>query len=277
VSAVARWLERWHRRRTTRWNATHHSAAVTTKEEATMSEIEDLRAEVARLRVACTEFEDAYVGEHEDRVAAGAKLRAVEALADRWDGYGHGRFNIHPAKSLPCTVCDLLAGVRAALAVVPAEVTCTGNPDGGCCTACQGTGYSLSDQGMCWDCRGTGHPHEQPAEVTPPAEPDGLVVSDDRNLLNWRGVNYVRQAECDSCGPQGFIVRYSPDHGAYFCDGCYERENGPVEVTPSGEQTIEDYVRATAKDHGLVRLGEVAGNRADRDVRAWAEVDDPRD
>jgi hypothetical protein len=178
VSAVARWLERWHRRRTTRWNATHHSAAVTTKEEATMSEIEDLRAEVARLRVACTEFEDAYVGEHEDRVAAGAKLRAVEALADRWDGYGHGRFNIHPAKSLPCTVCDLLAGVRAALAVVPAEVTCTGNPDGGCCTACQGTGYSLSDQGMCWDCRGTGHPHEQPAEVTPPAHAVFVIPPD---------------------------------------------------------------------------------------------------
>jgi hypothetical protein len=37
----------------------------------------DLRAEVARLRVACTEFEDAYVGEHEDRVKAEEELERV--------------------------------------------------------------------------------------------------------------------------------------------------------------------------------------------------------
>jgi hypothetical protein len=54
-----------------------------------MSEIDDLRAEVARLRVACTEFEDAYVGEHEDRVAAEAEVERLREDAEQLrDAYG---------------------------------------------------------------------------------------------------------------------------------------------------------------------------------------------
>lgn len=32
----------------------------------------------------------------------------------------------------------------------------------GCCTSCNGTGYSGDSAvpgGMCWDCKATGHPH----------------------------------------------------------------------------------------------------------------------
>jgi len=40
---------------------------------------------------------------------------AVEVLADRWDGYGHGRFNVHLEENLPCSACDLLGALRAML------------------------------------------------------------------------------------------------------------------------------------------------------------------
>jgi hypothetical protein len=50
------------------------------------AEVDDLRAEVARLRVACTEFEDAYVGEHEDRVKAEAEVERVRGVLR--DAYG---------------------------------------------------------------------------------------------------------------------------------------------------------------------------------------------
>jgi len=30
---------------------------------------------------------------------------------------------------------------------------------------------------------------------------------------------------CDSCGCEGFRLTFSHEHGALFCDGCYEREN----------------------------------------------------
>jgi hypothetical protein len=33
-----------------------------------------------------------------------------------------------------------------------------------------------------------------------------------------------RDGACDSCGCEGFYLTYSPDHGAWFCDGCMARE-----------------------------------------------------
>ena len=37
---------------------------------------------------------------------------------------------------------------------------------------------------------------------------------------------------CESCGSMGSITHYSPDHGARFCDGCYQRENPKAEAQP---------------------------------------------
>jgi hypothetical protein len=178
-----------------------------------MSEIDDLQAEVARLRVACTEFEDAYVGEHEDRVAAEAeverlrallatpgiedlqnaaterkarlaaeaKVRAVEALANEWwNEAEHGEDERYGR-----IVGRTLRGCADSLHEVL----------GGCCTACKGEGYGYGGE-PCWDCRGTGHPHPRSDENTE------------------------------------------------------ERENGPAEVTPPAEPTVEDYVRATAQTLG---------------------------
>jgi hypothetical protein len=34
------------------------------------------------------------------------------------------------------------------------------------------------------------------------------------------------RTECDSCHARGFMLTWSPDHGAHFCDGCYDRETG---------------------------------------------------
>lgn len=44
-----------------------------------------------------------------------AALAAAEEVGDRWYGYGHGPYNIHPAESLPCGVCDVLREFRAAI------------------------------------------------------------------------------------------------------------------------------------------------------------------
>jgi hypothetical protein len=33
-------------------------------------------------------------------------------IIERWEGYGHGPFNIHLEESLPCDVCALLAELR---------------------------------------------------------------------------------------------------------------------------------------------------------------------
>ena len=46
---------------------------------------EAAEAEVQRLREACTDFENAYVGEREGKVTAEARVRAAEALADEWE------------------------------------------------------------------------------------------------------------------------------------------------------------------------------------------------
>jgi hypothetical protein len=141
--------------------------------------------------------------------ALAALRQAMEALAEEWEA--------SPKRSHSgAYVADLraLAGTSA----------CAGKPEygnGGCCGACKGTGSNLSD-GPCWDCRGTGHPHEQ----ADPAEPVGMTVSEDRSLINWRGENYVRQnPTCDSCGSEGFELRFSAPHGAVFCVDCFEREN----------------------------------------------------
>lgn len=53
--------------------------------------------------------------ERERANRAEAKLARVRALADEWEGYGHGRYNIHLEERLPCSACDLLAGLRALL------------------------------------------------------------------------------------------------------------------------------------------------------------------
>lgn len=49
------------------------------------------------------------------RDALADRLAAVEGLADEWDGYGHGVYNVHPEENLPCSVCDLLLRLRATL------------------------------------------------------------------------------------------------------------------------------------------------------------------
>ena len=43
----------------------------------------------------------------------------VRALADEWDGYGHGVYCIHLEEALPCSACDLLAELRALLSPAP--------------------------------------------------------------------------------------------------------------------------------------------------------------
>ena len=48
--------------------------------------------------------------------AYAAMVGKVRTLADEWEGYGHGRYNIHLEERLPCSACDLLAGLRALLA-----------------------------------------------------------------------------------------------------------------------------------------------------------------
>lgn len=55
------------------------------------------------------------------------------------------------------------------------------------------------------------------------------------NCDTWpcRCVNPV----CDSCEAEGFRLTYSPEHGAEFCDGCYERENGHHPTTQKDSST----------------------------------------
>jgi hypothetical protein len=43
-----------------------------------------------------------------------AEREHMPAVLDRWEGYGHGHYNIHLEEALPCSVCDLLADLRAA-------------------------------------------------------------------------------------------------------------------------------------------------------------------
>jgi len=75
---------------------------------------------------------DQRIASQRDRAdAAEATLAKVAALADEWDGYGHGLYNIHPARSLPCSVCDLLAKVRAALASAGRPATMDGEDTNG--------------------------------------------------------------------------------------------------------------------------------------------------
>ena len=44
-----------------------------------------------------------------------ALVDKVRALADKWGGYGHGRYNVHLEERLPCPACDLLAELRELL------------------------------------------------------------------------------------------------------------------------------------------------------------------
>jgi hypothetical protein len=43
---------------------------------------------------------------------AGARV-TVSDVIDRWEGYGHGYYNIHPSSSLPCSVCNLIRDLRS--------------------------------------------------------------------------------------------------------------------------------------------------------------------
>jgi hypothetical protein len=47
---------------------------------------------------------------------------------------------------------------------VPVTGTAIGTSGAGCCSGCQGTGYSgdTETNGSCWDCRGTGCAHPEP-------------------------------------------------------------------------------------------------------------------
>ena len=51
-----------------------------------------------------------------------ATVARVKALADEWDGYGHGVYNVHPTPG-ECSVCDVLAAIRAALEGSPTSHT----------------------------------------------------------------------------------------------------------------------------------------------------------
>jgi hypothetical protein len=56
------------------------------------------------------------LSEAEARVAElEATVARVRDVAERWEGFGHGVFNIHPEESLPCSACDLIADLRAIL------------------------------------------------------------------------------------------------------------------------------------------------------------------
>ena len=50
--------------------------------------------------------------------ARAALVGKIRALADKWGGYGHGRYNVHLEERLPCPACDLLADLRALLEAV---------------------------------------------------------------------------------------------------------------------------------------------------------------
>lgn len=63
--------------------------------------------------------------------AAEDKVARVEALAERWDGYGHGPYNIHMEESLPCSACGLLADLRAVLDDVKSDSSSAVDPFGG--------------------------------------------------------------------------------------------------------------------------------------------------
>jgi hypothetical protein len=98
-------------------------ASKSTAEELLEAEVERLReraqeaeAKVAELRRDAFAEALAYRAVFAKLQAEQAKAAKVEALADRWDGYGHGVYNIHLEHNLPCSVCDLLAQLRAALA-----------------------------------------------------------------------------------------------------------------------------------------------------------------
>lgn len=39
---------------------------------------------------------------------------------------------------------------------------------------------------------------------------------------------------CDGCEAKGFRLRYCPDHGASFCDGCWERIGCPHPLAEAG-------------------------------------------
>jgi hypothetical protein len=47
-----------------------------------------------------------------------ALVGKIRALADEWDGYGHGRYNVHLEERLSCPACDLLADLRGLLEAV---------------------------------------------------------------------------------------------------------------------------------------------------------------
>jgi|DEB19_MinimDraft_2_1074335.scaffolds.fasta_scaffold102929_1 hypothetical protein len=70
-----------------------------------------LFAELERTRSKRDEFA-ALLGRALPAVSA---LAAAEEVGDRWYGYGHGPYNIHPSESLPCSVCDLLREFRAVI------------------------------------------------------------------------------------------------------------------------------------------------------------------
>ena len=86
--------------------------------EVVLSETETLRAEVERMQMVVSDAESEATFQHQRAEAAEAKVARVQALADEWDGYGHGVYNIHSDPE--CPACDLLSGLRAAL-TAPAE------------------------------------------------------------------------------------------------------------------------------------------------------------
>lgn len=45
----------------------------------------------------------------------------------------------------------------------------------------------------------------------------------DRKATNWA---YAEMDVCNGCASEGFRLTFSPEHAAWFCDGCYEREVG---------------------------------------------------
>lgn len=40
----------------------------------------------------------------------------LREVVERWEGYGHGVYNIHLEERLPCSACDLLTDLLALLA-----------------------------------------------------------------------------------------------------------------------------------------------------------------
>jgi hypothetical protein len=94
-----------------------------------MSEVEELRAEVAALDRALFDF--------------ASKHAASLSEADRIGREGRDPSFGEDWFALCGRVHELL---------------------GGCCGACRGTGFS--SEGVCWDCRGTGHPHPMSGEAS---------------------------------------------------------------------------------------------------------------